>query len=490
MRAPGILAGLTALSVTGALFPATDAAAFWPGKETAPETTVQIADNDGQLDPKAQVLTTTLWEAVSTPAAPSKIDRLLEVRPGDNLMTMLTRAGVNRQVAHTAIASLKGLYDPRRDLRVGDEIQLTFDLIGSASAAEIEQGSATQVPDDEDAGTQFAKLQLPVSFNKDVLVAREDDGSFAAAEIERELERRWVRAAGSIDSSLFQNGIDAGIPAPVLVEMIQIFSFDVDFQREIRTDDTFELVYERFFDENGEPVHDGEIVYGNLTLSGNALPLYRYDTTEGGVDYFNGRGESVRKALMRTPIDGARLSSRFGNRRHPILGYTRLHAGVDFAAAPGTPIYAAGNGRIEQLGTNGGYGRYIRIRHNDAFQTAYAHMRGYARGLKSGSRVKQGQVIGYVGSSGRSTGPHLHYEVIREGNKIDPLSLKLPSGEKLKGQRLAAFNAYRAQVDDMRGVLTQDVQLAGIVAPVLETTEAAAAAPRGPTPIPPPRLRQ
>lgn len=467
MRVPGILASLmtiglglsvSAFAIAGA---AEEASAFWPKKK--PAAISQATDNDAQLDPKAQVLSTTMWEGLTAPAAPSKIDRLLEVRPGDNLMAMLTRAGVDRQVAHTAIASLKGLYDPRRDLRVGDEIQLTFNLIGRASAAEIEEGSVAALPDED--GTQFAKLQLPVSFNKDVLVARDDDGSFEAEEIERVLERRWVRAAGSIDSSLFQNGSDAGIPAPVLVEMIQIFSFDVDFQREIRTDDEFELVYERFFDENGEPVHDGEIIFGNLTLSGKELPLYRFDTSDGGIDYFNNKGESVRKALMRTPIDGARLSSRFGNRKHPILGYTRLHAGADFAAAPGTPIYAAGNGRIEQLGTNGGYGRYIRIRHNDTFQTAYAHMRGYARGLSSGSRVKQGQVIGYVGTSGRSTGPHLHYEVIREGKKIDPLSLKLPSGEKLKGDRLASFVSHQSEVDDMRRLLAQDVQLAGVAAP-------------------------
>ena len=479
MRAPGNLASLMTVSLgllVGLALVADDAAAFWPKKK--PAAISQITDNDAQLDPKAHVLTTTLWEGISAPAAPSKIDRLLEVRPGDSLMAMLTRAGVDRQVAHTAIASLKGLYDPRRDLRVGDEIQLTFNLIGSAAAAEVEEGSAAALPD-EATGTQFAKLQLPVSFDKDVLVARDDEGVFEAAEVERVLERRWVRAAGSIDSSLFQNGRDAGIPAPVLVEMIQIFSFDVDFQREIRTDDEFELVYERFFDENGEPVHDGEIIFGNLTLSGKDLPLYRYDTSNGGVDYFNDKGESVRKALMRTPIDGARLSSRFGNRRHPILGYTRLHAGADFAAAPGTPIYAAGNGRIEQLGTNGGYGRYIRIRHNDTFQTAYAHMRGYARGLSAGSRVKQGQVIGYVGTSGRSTGPHLHYEVIREGKKIDPLSLKLPSGEKLKGNRLAAFSDHQTEVDSMRRALSQDVQLAGIPAPEI-------AAPYVPTPRPRP----
>ena len=158
-------------------------------------------------------------------------------------------------------------------------------------------------------------------------------------------------------------------------------------------------------------------------------------------------GESVRKALMRTPIDGARLSSRFGKRKHPILGYTRLHAGADFAAPSGTPIYAAGNGVIEAIGRNGGYGNYIRLRHNGTYHTAYAHLKGYARGLKKGTRVRQGQVIGYVGSTGRSTGPHLHYEVHRNRKQINPLTLKLPSGEKLAGERLAEFQTHREQVD-------------------------------------------
>ncbi len=463
MRLNTVLAGLMAAGVgmTAWLGVIDPAAALGPKKK--PPQISEAVDNDAQLDATRQVLTTTLWEGTHGVAAPSKIDRLVEVRQGDNLMTLLTRAGIDRQEAHTAIASLDGLYDPRRDLRVGDEIQLTFSLIGRAAAAVLEEGSAAAAPDN--GGTRFTSLQLPVSFSTDVVVEREGDGSFNAAEIERDLETRWVRMAGRIDSSLFQNGRDAGIPAPVLVEMIQIYSFDVDFQREIREEDGFEIIFERFVDENGVAVADGEIIFANLNLRGSDLPLYRYDTTDGGIDYFNDKGESVRKALMRTPIDGARLSSRFGNRKHPILGYTRLHAGADFAAASGTPIYAAGNGTIEALGTNGGYGRYIRIRHNDTFKTAYAHMRGYARGLGNGSRVKQGQVIGFVGTSGRSTGPHLHYEVHRDGKQIDPLSLKLPSGEKLKGERLEAFAGHQRQVDKMRITLGQDVQLAGAPAP-------------------------
>ena len=211
---------------------------------------------------------------------------------------------------------------------------------------------------------------------------------------------------------------------------------------------------------DGVVVNNGEIQYAKLTLRGTELPLYRFETPEGNLDYFNTKGESVRKALMKTPIDGARLSSRFGNRKHPILGYTRLHAGVDFAAPRGTPIYAAGDGTVTVAGTNGGYGKYIKIRHNGTYSTAYAHLNGYARGVRKGKRVRQGQVIGYVGSTGRSTGPHLHYEIHRNGKQINPLGLKLPSGEKLKGQTLEAFLSLRDTVDRQFALLSDPRQVA------------------------------
>lgn len=202
-------------------------------------------------------------------------------------------------------------------------------------------------------------------------------------------------------------------------------------------------MYEQFRGENGDVVHQGNIHYAKLTLRDKGVPLYRYTTTKGNLDYFNAKGESVRKTLMRTPIDGARLSSRFGKRKHPILGYTRMHSGVDFAAPRGTPIYAAGNGTVVQSGRNGGYGNYVRIRHNGTYQTAYAHLSKFARGARRGARVRQGQVIGYVGTTGRSTGPHLHYEVLRNGRQINPRSVRIPSGEKLKGAELKKFLAMR-----------------------------------------------
>ncbi|MDE0781369.1 MAG: M23 family metallopeptidase, partial [Alphaproteobacteria bacterium] len=247
--------------------------------------------------------------------------------------------------------------------------------------------------------------------------------------------------------SLFVNARNAGVPISVLVELVRIFSFDVDFQRDIWRDDKFEVMFERQRNKDGDVVNNGKILYAKLALRGTELPLYSFNNSEGNIDYFNEKGEGVRKALMKTPIDGARLSSRFGKRKHPILGYTRKHSGVDFAAPKGTPIYAAGDGSIVTAGTKGGYGKYIKIRHNSTYSTAYAHLNAYGPGIRRGKRVRQGQVIGYVGTTGRSTGPHLHYEVHRGGRQINPLTLKLPSGEKLKGSRLASFLNHRGTLD-------------------------------------------
>jgi len=180
------------------------------------------------------------------------------------------------------------------------------------------------------------------------------------------------------------------------------------------------------------------------------MEIFLHSPSEGEADYFDPKGQSVRKALLRTPIDGARISSGYGKRRHPILGYNKMHRGVDFSAPRGTPVYAAGKGVVEYASRNGAYGKYIRIRHGGEFKTAYAHLKGYAKGIARGKRVKQGQVIGYVGSTGRSTGPHLHYEVLRNGKQTNPRNMKLPAGPKLAGQSLESFQAARVEIDRMR----------------------------------------
>jgi murein DD-endopeptidase MepM/ murein hydrolase activator NlpD len=414
------------------------------GAPDAPEIVSESVAATPPIVPEPEVAA-----APAEPEPPQPVVRLVEISSGDNLMDVLVGAGAERVEAHRAIEALGGVYNPRRDLRVGDELQIT-----------LGPGSDEPAVDESEIDYVLSDLRLPVSYDKEVQVARESDGGFVAREVELPLENEQVRVTGTIDSSLFVNARDAGVPVNVLVEMIRIYSFDVDFQRDIWNGDAFELMFERQRNEAGEIVNNGDILYAKLTLRGTDLPFYRFETSTGTIDYFNRDGESVRKALMKTPIDGARLSSRFGNRRHPILGYTRLHAGVDFAAPTGTPIYAAGDGTVEVAGTNGGYGKYIRIRHNGTYSTAYAHLNGYARGVRRGTRVRQGQVIGYVGSTGRSTGPHLHYEIHRDGRQINPLGLKLPSGEKLSGDALVRFTAHRDAMDTLFAALGEPGQVA------------------------------
>ena len=233
----------------------------------------------------------------------------------------------------------------------------------------------------------------------------------------------------------------------MLAEIIRIYSWDVDFQREIQSGDRFEVAYERFVDDEGDVVRHGEVIFARLNLSGDLNALYRFESRPGSVDYFDEKGRSAKRPLLRTPIDGARLSSRFGKRRHPVLGYTRMHRGVDFAAATGTPIYAAGDGVVSYRGRKGGYGNYIRLRHSAGYNTAYAHMSRFKKGIALGSRVRQGQVIGFVGTTGRSTGPHLHYEILSNGRQVNPLTVKMPSGTRLGKKELAKFQSKRANID-------------------------------------------
>jgi murein DD-endopeptidase MepM/ murein hydrolase activator NlpD len=251
------------------------------------------------------------------------------------------------------------------------------------------------------------------------------------------------------------------LPPTVLARLIRVFSFDVDFQRDVQPDDSFDLMFERHYDDSGTPVAEGNILIAEMVLSGKRIRLYRHRTRDGDTDYYDEKGHSVRKALVLTPIDGARISSGFGRRRHPILGYTKMHRGIDFAAPRGTPVYAAGHGTVEAAGRNGGYGKYVRIRHKGSYKTAYAHLRGFARGVSRGRRVRQGQTIGYVGSTGRSTGPHLHYEILRNGRQMNPKRLNLPSGRKLAGVELKRFLKVRDALELRYAAMPVSAQVAG-----------------------------
>lgn len=367
-------------------------------------------------------------------------ERTVLVGKGDTLLDVLLRGGASVFEAHDAIDAMRAVFNPR-SLKPGLALTVTF-------------GPGAEGRD------HLLKVSLPTSIERTVTAERGDTDAFSASKLDRPLAREVVRADGVIHSSLYEDGVAAGLPAPLLAELIRAFSYDVDFQREIQEGDRFEVTFERLSDGRGQVAKAGDIIYAALTLSGHTLKIYRYTPRNGVADYFNERGESVRKALLRTPVDGARITSGFGMRINPILGYSKMHRGVDFGAPPGTPIMAAGDGIVDMAGWNAGYGNYVRVRHNEQYGTAYAHMSRIASGLRKGTHVRQGQVIGYVGMTGLATGPHLHYEVLVHNQQINPLSVKLPTGIKLAGAELKAFAEAHAKTDAMAATLPPAGRLA------------------------------
>ncbi|MDH3335078.1 MAG: peptidoglycan DD-metalloendopeptidase family protein, partial [Rhodospirillaceae bacterium] len=360
------------------------------------------------------------------------------VKSGDTLAKILERAGANNKQANSVIKSLSGIFDPR-SLKINQKIFARFVPAFPSANEAVTIGSDV-----------FAGLVIPLDYRNRIVVSPSNtsDETFVAKKVSFKLVAENVRAEGTIDSSLYLAAANKGVTPPVINELIRIFSWDVDFQRDIWKNDGFEVMYQRFRDEDGNVVYTDGIKYAALTLQGKKKAIYLHQLKDGTTDYFDENGQSARKALMRTPINGARLSSTFGKRKHPVLGYTKMHKGADFAAPTGTPIYAAGNGTIEVSGRNGSYGNYVRIRHNSEYSTAYAHMKAIKRGMGKGKRVTQGEVIGYVGTTGRSTGPHLHYEILRAGRQVNPLRVKMPSGKKLKGDELARFKVSFAEISN------------------------------------------
>ncbi|HEY2889968.1 MAG TPA: peptidoglycan DD-metalloendopeptidase family protein [Dongiaceae bacterium] len=375
--------------------------------------------------------------ATSDVTASSPIEQIIQVQKGDTLMSVLADAGIKLDEAHAAIVALSDVFSPKQ-LMPGQPIKLTL----APSDQNDDDGDGSVPPQ-----LQLVSLSLQPSVAKNVELTRGLDGAFTAQSTDVPLHRQTTAIAGHIQSSLFEAGQSDGVPIEVMSEIIHAFSYDVDFQRDIQPGDAYEILYDRYEDADGNLAKTGNILYASLTLSGKKLALYRFTTADGRSDWFNPKGNSVRKALLRTPIDGAKITSGFGMRIHPILGYSLMHKGVDFGAPIGTPIYAAGDGVIQIIGPVSGYGNYIRLKHTAAYGTAYGHISRFAAGLRVGSRVHQGQVIAYVGMTGRATGPHLHFEVIKDGKQINPQSIKLPSGEKLQGKELKSFMALVANIN-------------------------------------------
>ena len=346
----------------------------------------------------------------------------IEVLKGDNFAKILKKGGLKGRDIDDLIINGSEVYDFSK-IYLGDNVEIS-----------------TNYQNDE-----LKKFDLIYRFSKTKeLIINFEDNKFLYEIKNIPTFKEKIYISGIIETSLYETMKQKGLSELTITEMIRIYSFDVDFQRDIYKKDRFEILFTRKKNEEGEIVGIEDPEYLMLSSRGAPLTYYLYNT-DSFSEYFDENGKGMTKSLMKTPINGARLSSSYGMRKHPILGYDKMHKGVDFAAPTGTPIFAAGNGVVEYAGRNGGYGKYIRIRHDGTYKTAYAHLSSYKKGIGKGVRVKQGDIIGYVGSTGRSTGPHLHYEIIVNGQQINPATLKLPSGRKLNEQQLIDFNLLVSQ---------------------------------------------
>ena len=306
---------------------------------------------------------------------------------------------------------------------------------------------------DESDNRKITSFLFPVSRTEKILLTRNlETNLYEAKKIITNLTKKIIFKEGKISQSLYKSATDLSIKPNIIIEFARVYGFQVDFQRDIRKNDSFQIMYETFEDDNGKIFETGNIIFANLKLSGMNNSLYYFDK-KGSKGHYDENGKSVKKALMKTPINGARLSSSFGMRKHPIDGYNKMHRGTDFAAPSRTPIMASGDGVITRAKWCGGGGNCIKIKHNSTYETVYAHMKNFARGIKVGLRVKQGQTIGYVGSTGKSTGPHLHYEVIENGKKINSQKLKLPSGKTLIGNERKLFEINKIKTDVLKSEL-------------------------------------
>jgi murein DD-endopeptidase MepM/ murein hydrolase activator NlpD len=363
---------------------------------------------------------------------------LLVVERGDTLMTLLQDTGLAAADAH-AIAAAIARHLPPRALRPGQEIIVVPETADPTRAREVEI-----IPD----------------ATRRIRVRPTESAGYEATVEETEQIRHLVRAEGEIGSSLYEDMAAAGVPPGLIMSLIRAFSHAVDFQRDLQPGDRFAVMFERFRDPDGALIQHGEGIYAELRLRDRALRIWRHTPAGGSPDWYDERGESVRRALLRTPLDAARISSGFGMRRHPILGYSRMHRGVDFAAPTGTPVYAAGDGTVAFAGWRGDYGRTVILRHSGGISTLYAHLSTIPGGIRAGARVRQGQVIGRVGSTGMSTGPHLHYEVHRNNVAVNPASIRMLAGRTLQGRELAAFRTERARIDRQFAALAGLAELA------------------------------
>ena len=350
-----------------------------------------------------------------------------EIKKGDTIQKILKKYKVQNSDIQTIINQYKKYGKPNQ-LLAGNKI----DII-------IEKNSSTNK-------NSIIKFSVPITKSTTISITKNEENKIISKKIITKLYKKKIMSENIIKNNLYSSAVEAKINPDTIIEFARIFGFEIDFQRDIRENDYFNILYEKYFDENGEFIKSGSIHYAHMTVNGREISLYKWGNDKD-YGYFDANGKSVEKALMKTPINGARLSSSFGMRKHPISGFNKMHQGTDFAAKEGTPIMASGTGTITRAKWCGGGGNCIKIKHNSTYETIYAHMKSFAKGIKVGKKVRQGQIVGYVGSTGMSTGPHLHYEVIINGKKVNSQKLKLPSGKILKDNERTQFEIHRITTD-------------------------------------------
>ena len=350
-----------------------------------------------------------------------------EVKKGDTIQKILKKFNIENKEIYEAIKQYKK-YAPSNSLFQGSKIDIL-----------VKENFRKK-------NNSLLKLAIPISKSISVEISRDELNEIVSKKIITKLYKKKILSENIIKNSLYSSATKAKINPDTIIEFARIFGFEIDFQRDIRKNDYFRIVYDKYFDEKGEFIKSGSIHYAYMSVNGREIILYKFgDNKDYG--YYDVNGNSVEKALMKTPINGARLSSSFGLRKHPILGFNKMHKGTDFAAPSGTPIMASGSGTIIRSRWCGGGGNCVKIKHNSTYQTIYAHMKSFAKGIKEGRKVRQGQIIGYVGSTGMSTGPHLHYEVLINGKQVNSQKLRLPSGKILKGNERKLFEIHRIKTD-------------------------------------------
>jgi murein DD-endopeptidase MepM/ murein hydrolase activator NlpD len=369
-------------------------------------------------------------EAKARPGLMAPTSVPMQIQRGETFEAAVQRTGVAAEEAHTIVQTLAQAFD----------------------TVHIKAGMAFQAaiahPRGRGGPAQLIGLSMQTGPASAITLSRTFDGALKLRELEEKVSNETTVAQGTMDGSLYESAVKAGADARLVAEAVKLFSHKLDFSRDIKPGDSFTMVFDRKVTETGRTVETGSLLYAEIGAKGQTSKFYRFDNA-GQSDFFDELGKNIKGFLLKTPVDAVRVSSGFGMRLHPILGYTRMHPGIDFAAPKGTPVYAAGDGVIEEKHWAGGYGNWLKIKHQGGWETGYGHLSAYAAGVHPGQAVHQGQLVAYVGSTGLSTGPHLHYEVINKGAKIDPRAAKVPSGTILGGKELVAFKAQRGHIDTL-----------------------------------------